>query len=264
MQRTILGATVLTAAVVLAVASLSGCATPTHTSKTHTSVGQGSPGQAHKTPKPATPTAAPAGQPALPANALFRITATAVQPNGAKLDMVQTVFAPAPPTAPDTALLNTQCNQAGQPTWQSNYPGGALYVTTTVTATVHPGTPAFNGLATVGYELGFGSSAWSGDYTVEQSYCAPGGIALPGQVHGVLPVLTSNPVTSTYGWGVHAATYGIDGDGNDPNDPNGGGDTIVGNCAVQLSAAAIAAVPGIVAWKTQPYVQTVGCYYNMP
>jgi hypothetical protein len=180
------------------------------------------------------------------------------------MDLVQIVYAPTAPTATDTALLDSQCNLDGQPTWQSSYPGGALYVTSTITATAHAGSPAFNNLANIGYELGAGSSAWSGDYSVEQAYCAPGGIALPGQVHGVSPALASNPVTSTFGWGAHTSMYGLDGDGNDPNDPNGGGDTIVGNCAVQLSAAAIAAVPGIVAWKTQPYVATTGCYYTMP
>jgi hypothetical protein len=243
---------------------LCGCAAPATThSPSAGHNGSGSPGQT-TTAHPVTPTATPSSTAPLPANALFRITATAEQPTGAKMDLVQVVYAPSAPTAPDTALLDGQCNLDGQPTWESGFPGGALYLTSTVTATAHPGSPAFNNLATIGYELGSGSSAWSGDYSVEQSYCAPGSIALPGQVHGVSPVLASNPVTSAFGWGAHTSTYGLDGDGNDPSDPNGGGDTVVGNCAVQLSPAAIAAVPGIVAWTTQPYVATVGCYYTMP
>ena len=265
MHRTILNATVLTIAAVFTVLSLSGCAPAkiTHGAADN-GAGTGSSGHSLSTTKPMTPAPTSAAQAPLPANALFRITATAEQPNGAKMDLVQIVYAPTAPTATDTALLDSQCNLDGQPTWESSYPGGALYVTSTVTATAHAGSPSFNNLATVGYELGSGSSAWSGDYSVAQAYCAPGGIALPGQVHGVSPVLASNPVTSAFGWGAHTSTYGLDGDGNDPSDPNGGGDTIVGNCAVQLSAAAIAAVPGIVAWKTQPYVAATGCYYTMP
>jgi hypothetical protein len=152
----------------------------------------------------------------------------------------------------------------GEPTWQSNYPGAVSYVIATLTAKLRTGTPTWNTNADIAFALAVGSSAYSGAYQVEQSDCAPGRIVIPGTIHGVLPVLASDPAHSTFGWAASGSLYGFDGDGNDPSDPNGGGDTIVSNCAVQLSAAATAAAPGIVGWKTQPFVQTVGCYYPMP
>jgi hypothetical protein len=198
----------------------------------------------------------------LPANALFRITALGVQPNGATIDLVQTVFAPTAPVAADTALLNTQCNDSGSPTWQSSYPGGYKFVDTTLTATVDTTKPAFNTRASIATSFDLYVAAFSGAYQTAQAYCASGYIGLPGTMHGVGAVLASNPAGGSLGWASHDRRYGFYGDGNDPGDPNGGdGDTIVKGCAVTISAAALAAAPAIASWQTQPYVQKTSCYY---
>jgi hypothetical protein len=255
MKRSLARVAVLAAAAIVATAVLSGCAPAAHASKGHSR-------DVNSTPD-ATTTPTPISPGPLPANALFRITAKAIQPNGATVDLVQTVFAPTAPTASDTALLDAQCNDSGSPSWQSQYPGGVLYVDTTITATLDTTTPAFNTNATIAASFGFGASAFSGDYVVAQANCAPGFIAIPGAVHGVDAVPASDTAHGTFGWADPDTTYGFFGDANDPSDPNGGnGSTIVKDCAVEISAAALAAAPSLASWASQPYVQSKSCYYQ--
>ena len=269
MNRSLARVTVIGVAILVAAAALSGCAPASHSPGPSHHIGDGA-GGGSVTPSPsvtpgASPTAAPTatGQAALPANALFRITASAVQPNGATVDLVETVFAPAPASLSDIALLNKQCNFSGSPSWQSQYPGGYKDVVVSMTATIHQGTPRFNTNATIAASAGYGNLASSGNYAVAQAYCAPGSFSkIPGAIHAVAPAPNSNLAHGLYGWANHDATYGFFGDGNDPSDPNGGsGNTIVKNCAVQISAAALAAAPSLAAWKTQVYVPAKSCYY---
>jgi hypothetical protein len=266
MNRRVARVGILAAASVLAISALSGCAPASPVTPPNHHKGSSSGTSNNASPPNATPTATPTptGPPPLPANALFQISATAAQPDGATVDLVETVYAPSAPTASDTALLNTQCNISGQPKWQASYPSSVSYLIATMTAQPRAGTPAWNTNADVATEFGGYVSAYSGAYHVAQADCAPGWIGVPGTVHGVTPVPAANSAKGKFGWASSGTTYGFDGDGNDPSDPNGGGSTIVSNCVVQLSAAAIAAAPAISAWTSQPFVQTVGCYYKFP
>ncbi|HEX4059249.1 MAG TPA: hypothetical protein VHX87_13155 [Galbitalea sp.] len=275
MKRNPVRAAIIAASILVAATALSGCSPAVHTPAGTGGHGSGGTNHSHGASPSSTPIATPTPTPTatatpfpaslgpLPANALFRITAQGIQPNGATVDLVQTVFAPTTGNAADTALLNKQCNFSGSPTWQSLFPGGSLVVDSTLTATLDPTTPAFNTHASIGTSFDFTADAFSGAYETAQAPCAPGYIGLPGTMHGVGAVLKSNPAHGYWGWASANATYGFFGDGNDPGDPNGGnGDTIVKNCAVQVSPAALSAAPTLAAWKTQPYVQSKSCYYT--
>src|SRR5450432_2941170 len=109
MKNSILTSGSATLVALALIVALAGCAPAVHPGSTASDGNPSSSGSATATATPtATPTAAALGP--LPANALFRITATVTEPGGAKADLVETVFAPAAPTASDTALLNAQCN----------------------------------------------------------------------------------------------------------------------------------------------------------
>jgi hypothetical protein len=208
-----------------------------------------------------TPTATAVGLGPLPANALFRITATVTEPSGASADLVQTVFAPTAPDASDTVLLDAQCNQSGQPTWQSNYTSPE-FLTTTITASLHHGSAAWSTNDQVSaYFLG-SSSAFSGSYEVAQSDCAPGYIGIPGTIHGVGVVEAGDPISGSYGWASAFGLYGFDGGGNDPSAADSSGTGVVGNCAIEVSAAASAASPVAAAWATQAFVPARGCTFT--
>jgi hypothetical protein len=258
MKSSILGAIVPATIVVLVVAMLGGCA-PATTSKHEGGSGHPS---SHGTNSPTpSPTATAPDLGPLPANALFRITATVTEPGGATSDLVQTVFAPAAPTASDTALLNAQCNLDGEPTWQSNYTN-PLYVTTTVTATLRPGSkPWAVDDQVASYFLG-GASAFSGAYEGAQAPCADGYITIPGTMHGVAAVDSSDPAMGTYGWASQFGDYGFDGGGNYPAAEESSGTGVVGNCAIEESDAAKALGGVIEGWLTQPFDSQYGCVFQ--
>jgi hypothetical protein len=272
MHRTILKSTVIAAAAILAVAALSGCSSPApaHTS-THNHAGSGNPGQVAKPTTSATPTPTstptPAGPAPLPANALFSISATVTASNGATADLKQIVYKPIAQDAADVALLNKQCNYPGQPdfqgqpTWQAQYPN-SLFLDVTMTATLHPGSPAFLPGDAVNFGLGGGVSAYSGAYQTFEAYCSPGYITIPGTITGVATVPASDPAHALWGWASNPAQYGFDGGGNDPGQPDSSGTAVVSNCVVQLSADAKAAGPNIAGWATQPYAKTNACDYR--
>jgi hypothetical protein len=262
MKNSILTAASAAAFAIAVLVALTGCA-PAVSLKP-----KASGGHTHATPHAsatATPTATPsaAGLGPLPTNALFRITATVTEPDGASANLVQTVFAPAAPDAANTALLNAQCNQPGQPTWQSNYPS-PQYVTTTITATLVHGSPSWSVDDQVSAYFTGASSAFSGAFVVAQSDCAPGYITIPGTIHGVAPVDASNPANGTYGWASAFGEYGFDGGGNDPSAADSSGTGVVGNCAIEESTAATAASPLVASWLTQPFVPANGCRFTGP
>lgn len=269
MNRDLVRPAILATSILVVASALTGCAAAVHVSPPHSGHGSGghstpgpSPTQTPTTPPTATPFPASLGP--LPANALFRITAKGIQPDGATIDLVETVFAPAAPTASDTTLLNAQCNLSGSPKWPTQFPGGSLYVDVTFTATPDTTTPTFNTNATISADFeDFLAEAFSGSYHLAQAQCAPGYFVLPGTIHGVGAVSKTNPAHGDFGWAAPNARYGFLGDGNDPSDPNGGnGDTIVKDCAVQLSPAALSIEPNLAAWETQTYVQSKSCYYT--
>jgi hypothetical protein len=258
LRRTNAVIAVATAVGLAVVVALTGCAPAVHPHPK--SITNHTPPAATPTPTPTPSSTAPSLGP-LPANALFRITATVTEPGGASADLVQTVFAPAAPTAADTALLTAQCNLDGQPTWQSAYPS-PLFVTTTITATLHAGSPDWPvGDAVAAYFLG-STSAYSGAYLTAQAYCAPGDIKIPGTVHGVAPVDSANPAIGGNGWAGEFGEYGFDGSGNDPSDPDSSGTGVVGNCVIEESAAAKATSGVVEGWLSQPFVLTAGCDFQ--
>jgi hypothetical protein len=210
---------------------------------------------------------APARGP-LPANALFRITATATASNGAVSDLTETVFQPAAPTVIDTALLDSQCNYPGvptlkgQPTWESRYPS-PLFVTTTITSTVRDGSRAWSPDEKVIFYF-LGTAAYSGAYSGFEAYCAPGILHVPGSIHGVAPVPGADPIGGSFGWANKFGSYGFNAGGNYPVTPVVGGTAIVSDCAIELSATAKAASGVAAAWATQPFVLANGCRFSDP
>ena len=262
MKKSLITAGTTSAMALAVIVALAGCAPAVslQAQQTHPHPAPSTHSASAPTPSP-TPTAVALGP--LPANALFRITATVTEPSGASADLVQTVYAPSAPTASDTALLNAQCNSPGQPTWQSNY-SSPQYVTTTITAKLHPGSPAWSsGDQIVAYFIG-ASSAFSGSYVVAQADCAPGYITIPGTIHGVAPVDASNPALGTYGWASVFGDYGFDGGGNDPGALDSSGTGVVNNCHIEESAAATATSPIVAAWLTQTFVLANGCDFTGP
>jgi hypothetical protein len=258
MRRINAGVAIATAVGVVVVVALTGCAPAVHPHPGSIATHTPPTGTATPTPTPSTTASSPGP---LPANALFRITATVTEPTGASADLVQIVFAPAAATAADTALLNVQCNIAGQPTWQSSYPS-PVFLTTTITATPHHGSPAWPASDQVNaYFLG-SVSAYSGGYTVAQADCAPGYITIPGTMHGVAPLNGSGPATGANGWATDSGTYGFDGGGSDPTAADSSGTGVVNNCHIEESAAATATSAVVAAWLTQPFVLATGCEFQ--
>ncbi|MDQ1545571.1 MAG: hypothetical protein QOH69_475 [Actinomycetota bacterium] len=240
----------LTAVMVALVSMLCGCVT----NSAHTS--RPTPGPLAAAPSPGR----------LPDTALFRITATAKAHNGAVADLVETVYQPIAPTARDVALLDSQCNYPGvaslkgQPTWESGYPN-PLIVATTITSTVRTGSPAWSPDEKVIFYF-LGTAAYTGAFTGFEAYCAPGILGVPGTIHGVAPVPGGDPVGGSLGWASRFVSYGFNGGGNYPVTPVVGGDVIVSDCAIQLSAAAKAASTVAAAWAAQPFVSANGCRFS--
>jgi hypothetical protein len=248
------------AVVVLAISllvTLSGC-------------GIGTPGQQPSATETAsasaapTPAAAPTPTP-LPANGLFQINAVATASNGAIADLVEITYVPSPATNGQVALLDSQCNYPGdpaaqgQPSWESQYPR-TVYLNTTITATPRAGTPAWpNSTDPVAFSF-LPVSAYTGSYTVQEAPCAAGTIAVPGTVGGVAPLWGSDPAHGPYGWATPLGSYGFNGGGNDPGGPLSG-TTVITDCAVQLSATALAAGGSVPGWATRAYLKQTGCVY---
>ena len=251
---------------VVVVATISGCAPPTGTAHTGTSSHPSTP---HVSP---TPTSTPGGSAAnlgpLPANALFRISATATASDGAVADLVETVFQPSGATAADTALLNMQCNYPGapdlqgQPTWQEQY-SSPLFVTTTITSTLRSGSRAW--WTDDEIVFGFlGSSAYSGAWTGFQANCSPGLLVVPGTVHGVAPVLSSDPIDGTTGWASGNGEYGFGGGGQDPRQQDVGGTALISDCTIEVSASAKAASSVAQSWAEHGAQTADGCSFSGP
>jgi hypothetical protein len=257
MTRSILATGLVAGMALTALVTLTGCAPAVHP------LPHPHPSAVHPSPPTAGPSATPTptASGALPANALFRITATVTEPTGASAHLVQTVFAPSAPTASDTALLNAQCNQAGQPTWQSSFVSPE-YVTTTITATQVSGTPAWPSSDQVAAYFMGSTSAYSGGYTVAQADCAPGYITIPGTMHGVGAVEASSPATGANGWASEFGQYGFDGAGNSPGSPGQSGTGVVRDCVIQESAVAQATSSVVAGWLSQPFVLANGCQFQ--
>ncbi len=227
----------------------------------------------HKSPTASAPTSSPTPSPSvsagLPANALLKITATVSASNGAAADLTQIVYAPAPLSAADSALLDAQCNYPGipdfqgQPTCESSFPS-PLGVTTPITSTLHAGSPAFSTEDGILFFF-LGPSAYSGSYLGFEAYCSPGLVVAPGTIHGVAPVPSSDPIGGNFGWASANGYYGFTGGGNAPGGPDLGGTAVVTNCTIQASAAAKAAAASVVnGWLARAVDPTQGCVWAGP
>jgi hypothetical protein len=183
----------------------------------------------------ATPTSTPTTPPPSGQSVLFTITATASATGGsnAKVALKETVYGPnGSASAADLALLAKQCSD-----WKTNYPS-AQFVTTSITSSLLPGSPAWPATAVpVGMSAGE-YTAWSGNFDNFEAQCAAGVLkALPGSVHGVLPIPATNPANANTGWA--RSSYGFfvawDGDAGDIPPSNR---VAISNCKITLGATA--------------------------
>jgi hypothetical protein len=253
---------------VLVVGALSGCATAAPSAQaaggshhSTTAVTSAPPTSAAPTP---TPTPTPTWPPTLPANALLQITATVTAPGGASANLVQTVWMPAPITAAQKTTLTAACpgegvGSVGSP-WLNNYKG-AWVITTTMTATLNPGTTAWDNTKNGVLANFMGSADFTGAWSGFEAACSPGFIVIPGVQNAIAPIQGVNPSGQSYGWAGEFAGYGFYGGGNDPGSPDLGGNAVVSHCTVQLSSAA-AAVPTAAAWATKVQKLSDGCDYD--
>jgi hypothetical protein len=202
------------------------------------------------TVKPKTPTPTPTELPALPADALWRIRATATGNNGAIADLVETVYKPIAFTAADNTEITAQCPASG---WPQNYPN-PVSMHATVTATLRPGSKPWTQYSPEGIGFILGNlSAWTGNfYNMPSTDCgAATPLMIPGSANGVAPLSpASDPVGQLGGLGWYSGFYGfsITYDGND-SQPSGL--ITLSNCSLQLSQYATTANPGVVAWASE-------------
>jgi hypothetical protein len=156
---------------------------------------------ATSTPRPTSSEAA------LPANALFRITAVvSSKSSGATARLVETVLAPSNGDGTEAAQMSTaKCGDTG---WTNQYVRPS-WLSVTVTSELLSGSvwPAEDGVGvkTTGRNA---FPAWSGDVRPFQAYCASGLATIPGTGHAVLPVDGVAGADDPHSWGTWQ--YGFD------------------------------------------------------
>jgi hypothetical protein len=264
-------ATAVSVAAVLLIGTLSGCASaaPAHHSASHSGSGTGAGITAHssstatatataKATATATPTPAPTLT-ALPANVLFRITATATDlKSHAIADLVETVYVPAPITAAQNALLVKVCGTSQYP---SDYPN-ALGVAGSLSATLRAGSPAWTQYSPLAISVVMGNEeAWDAKFSPSKNLIACGPqspLVIPSTATGVeavSPATDPAGVSGGHGWynGVYGWYVTDDIDNEDTAAPT---DLIsMTDCNLQLGAAAIAAAPKVAQWPAEPNPQ---------
>lgn len=261
------------AAVALVVAALSGCAPATKhvpTAGHSSSGGSGSSPSASASPIASptpTPTPTPTFPPALPANALFQISAVVTAPGGASANLVQTVFLPTAITAAQRTQFNTVCKgetdtEATGAPWLNNY-AHADVLASTMTATMNPGSPAWSNSTNPVLSDFMAFGAFSGAYRTFEAYCAPGTIQIPGTEQAIAPIQPTNPSGQLYGWAGEFSAYGFFGGGNSTSDADLGGKAVVSNCHVQLSSTASASTVAA-GWAAKMMGLHDGCDYTGP
>jgi hypothetical protein len=260
--RTTLATTASIAAAILIVA-LTGCASATaHGSASHDHKGSGSGTGVVAPQKSATPkaTVTPTPTPtALPANVLFRITATATDlKSHAVVDLVETVFVPAPLTSAQNALLVKICGTSQYP---SDYPN-ALGVAGSLSATLRPGSPAWTQYSPLAISVIMGNEeAWDAKFSPSSNLVACGPqspLVIPSTATGVEAVSpASDPAGVSGGHGWYNGVYGwyVTDDIVNEDTPAPTDLISLTDCHLQLGAAAIAAAPKVAQWPAEPNPQ---------
>ena len=232
-------------AVALALA-LTGC-TPHSTPKSVTTAKSGVPSHA------GTPSATPMG---LPPGVLFRVSTTALAPDGGRARLVETVSDPLPPDGTEDAKMTaSQCDGNGF-TWRSSYPSTGIQwlhveMTTTVQGTNWLGNDGL--LIFSGARLG--NTAWTGSVDPFQAYCADAAaVRVPGDAAGVTPV-TNDPAADTAWqsgqWGFSAVAE--EGDAT----PQPG--VTFPDCTIELGSAAQAYADRL---PRMPQTYAAGCMFG--
>lgn len=106
-------------------------------------------------------------------------------------------------------------------------------MTTTITSTLRPGSRAWSADDEVVFDF-LGSSAYSGAVTGFQADCSPGLMVIPGSVHGVAPVLSSDPIGGNTGWASGNGQYGFGGGGQNPGQQDVGGTATISEGVLKI------------------------------
>lgn len=204
----------------------------------------------------------------MPVDALLQITAVVTAPGGAGADLVQTVYLPTTPTAAQESLLDSLCRTNGSvqdsSLWAAGYPN-ALMLTSTMTATLLPGSPAWDNtknLVTAGFPA---AAAFTGAYRGYQAPCTSGFITIPGTQQALAPIPKSNPSGGVFGWAGALASYGFDTGGNSDDQGELQGNATVSQCTITLSPTA-AANPVAAGWAkaVTSYTKKDACGFYGP
>ncbi len=237
MRRSVLPAAVVAGAVALLLAACAPpAATPTSSAKPTRSA-------------TAKPTAAPtASASPLPADVLFRITATATSPNGTAVALTETVSAPVDTTehqTGDEAQLDSECDG-----WRQAFPS-IQFVVAQITSTLPAGASWSEDDGQIAVDMA-GYPVWQGDQKPFQELCATALAVIPGSARAVSPVAAGKP-DADGGWAVFR--YGFSAPGTTASSsatasPSAGG-VVFTHCRIQMGAAA---KPSIFAsaWPTHP------------
>lgn len=207
--------------IVLAALALAGC-TPSDPAPSIT------PSTVDSSPEPSE-TASAAAVDTLDPDVLFTISVTATAPNGAIADLVQTVYKPVASTtqqAADEAALDGECDG-----WRAAYPAPEYLVSLIdVTDRSPDGASWPHSVAVVSMN---GWPTFSGEVESFMAYCASVQVNL-GSSRGVTPV--SGAADAAGGWATFEYGFGIATEAG--TDVPGPTDTVLSNCAIELSAEA--------------------------
>lgn len=234
-----------------AVGILSGCAT--------VAPAGASPTSPHSSPHSSTPattttTTPSTGSDATPPPVLFTISTTAKASNGARVELVETVYAP---MAEQPSLAGNPDDIAFcQKLWKDYPPTDQQWLTSTITATP-VGTVAWpSGLRSpVAGILGW-DSLFAGDVTDGRAPCALGVLGMSGDVHGIHPV-AAGTADAKYGWAT--LPYGFSRFGDDSAQQG----TTFEKCSVEVTPAGRTASTKAATWgKSVASTPAAACMVN--
>jgi hypothetical protein len=231
MRRSVLPAAVTAATLALVLAACAPAGKPAPSSTPHRTTSAG---------PTATPT--PTG-PALPADVLFEITATATAPDGTAVALTETVHAPTATTdhqTGDESQLDGECDG-----WRQAFPS-TQFIVAQITAKLPSGANWTDADGQIAVDMG-GYPVWQGDQKPFQELCATAIVGVPGTARAVSPVAEGKP-DATGGWAVFRYGFSV------PSSEGATGsasNVAFSHCRIQMGAAA---KPSIFAstWPTHP------------